>query len=697
MKSLPKLRQDLKISALNEDEDGFPQWCLFCQAKNQYYLMAWMEYEILSRWSLGNPHRIVEEVNQQTSLSISVEDIYLICEFIVSQELFVPSKPDDIEVLRHKVFLRIGKESAITSYLSFLIPLLKPDNFLAKTVKYVSMLFSKTAFIMYFIMAFIGIYLVSKQWSQFIDTFGDMLGAQNLFFFIAAVFLVKLIHEFSHAYVAKFYGCHITSIGFAVIVFRPALYTDITDAWRLKDKKQRLFISGAGITSELVVASVSMFLWNFIPPGEFKTLLFFIASFSWASSLLVNLNPLFCFDGYFLLSDYLEIPHMQDVAFELGTWRLREFLFGFNDEPPYYFKKRKMRALLLYAYLAWVYRAAFFGAVAVLSYYFLFKALGVLFMLTHLSYFVFRPILTEVKNYWLKRTSITMNRHSKRSLIIIFVIVALLVIPWQTRINLPAYIDYKEQFKLFSPADSFVDKVFFKPDANVKKGDVILRLKSPEMEYNLKQLNYLRQLLKTRYELDFGQGSLLGHKQVTSSELSSNQHAIKNLIEEMSLLEVKAPFKGRLNYLASKLHSGVWVSKESLLAEVVKNRAKVIYAYLPERSYHRVQVGMKGRFFLNRGMSVAVTVIEIDHSATEQLTQPYLASTFGGDIKVNLSSSHELFPARAVYRVHLIPDVGVDKFLHPGVGQVSIRAKRESIITRFWRLVGGVLMRESGF
>ena len=64
---------------------------------------------------------------------------------------------------------------------------------------------------------------------------------------------------------AKNFGCNVSAIGLAMLVFFPFLYTDTTDAWKLKDNRQRLLINFAGMLTELHLALIATFIWAIAP------------------------------------------------------------------------------------------------------------------------------------------------------------------------------------------------------------------------------------------------------------------------------------------------------------------------------------------------------------------------------------------------------------------------------------------------
>jgi len=157
---------------------------------------------------------------------------------------------------------------------------------------------------------------------------------KGVFLYALTLFFVKMLHELGHAYTARHYGLRVPTMGLAFLIFWPMFYTDNSDAWKLRKRTSRMAIAGAGTLVELGLAVPATFLWSFLPDGPLRSACFLIAATTWISSLLINLNPFLRFDGYYLLSDFLNVPNLQARAFALGKWHLRRFLAGIESPCP---------------------------------------------------------------------------------------------------------------------------------------------------------------------------------------------------------------------------------------------------------------------------------------------------------------------------------------------------------------------------
>ena len=181
--------------------------------------------------------------------------------------------------------------------------------------------------------------------------------AYDLWVFWFLLFVVSGIHEFGHGLTCKHFGGDVHQMGLLLIYFTPAFFTDCSEMYMFDRTSKRLWTIFAGIWIELVTCGVATFIWYFSPPGSlvgdlgYKTLLL-----TGVSGVFFNLNPLKKFDGYFALSQYLEMDNFYEDAFAyLKDW-LRRYLFRQDVDLPAVSRRRRW-IFLSYALGAAVYSA----------------------------------------------------------------------------------------------------------------------------------------------------------------------------------------------------------------------------------------------------------------------------------------------------------------------------------------------------
>jgi putative peptide zinc metalloprotease protein len=136
----------------------------------------------------------------------------------------------------------------------------------------------------------------------------------NLFWLWFALGLTKILHEFGHALSCKHFGGECHEMGIVLMMFTPCLYCDVSDVSTFQSKWHRIFVSAAGIYVELAIASIATLVWCGTLGGIVHNIAFALMAFCSVNTLLVNANPLMRFDGYYILSDLLEIPNLRQKA-----------------------------------------------------------------------------------------------------------------------------------------------------------------------------------------------------------------------------------------------------------------------------------------------------------------------------------------------------------------------------------------------
>jgi len=365
-RTLPPLRKNLQFLRGAPTPEGVPTWTIVDPVRNKYFQIEWQVYQLLQRWSCGTVEKLVEVVRRDTTSRIRAEDVEDLVRFLYANSLTEQSASGRVkdyveqEVARHQAWW----QWLLHHYLFIKIPLIRPHRFLHATLPLVAPLYTHMAAWLFGMIGATGLFLVGQQWDTFLSTFLHFFTWQGAVMYGVVLCVVKVVHELGHAYTATRFGCRVPTIGVALMVMMPVLYSDISDAYRLSSRRKRLWIAGAGVVAELGLAAVATLLWGFLPDGAIRSVVFVAATTSWVMSLAVNLNPFMRFDGYYLLADGLGIPNLQDRAFAFGQWRIRELLFAPGTPPPEAVGLSSRRILVAYAWGIWLYRLVLFTGIA---------------------------------------------------------------------------------------------------------------------------------------------------------------------------------------------------------------------------------------------------------------------------------------------------------------------------------------------
>jgi len=697
---LPPLREELSLFQGASAADGSPTWVIHDLAANRFFTIGWFEFEVLSNWNRGSAEAIATHLAAHTTLTVNVEEVEEVGKFLSAHNLIqLTGKLGTERLMQQYQARQVGKfKWLLKNYLFVRVPLIRPDYFLGASLKYVRWLWSPIFIIFICLSAAIGLMLLQGQWETFLSSFSYMFTIEGMLIVGISLAGVKVLHEFGHAYALKNYGCRVPSMGVAFLVLWPVLYTDASDSWRLVSRRQRLLIGAAGIIVELSLAAIATMIWSFLADGPIRSAVFLIASTTWIATLFINLNPFMRFDGYYLLSDWLEIPNLQNRAFALGRWHLREWLFGFGDDAPEFFSELRKRLLIYYAYATWVYRFFLFLGIALLVYFLFFKALGVFLMLVELCWFIFMPAFNEIKQWWIRKSDMRFNKKMLRTLLLTLLFLTGLFYPWDTSVSLPAVWRAEQQVQIFSLQAGQISELSSKQGDSVKAGQLLIKQSSPDLEYAITQGQHRIDDINHQIALRGISPELQKRAQVLWRELEAERAAQRARLQEQQQLIIRSSIAGVLVEMMEPLELNDWLPADTYLAAVVGPSSTLLEAYVYEQDLEEIALEATGWFYPNDTLlaPIKVSVVEIDSASTRTLVEPYLASTQRGEIATRQSQDGELTPETPIYRVLARPIQVVNAPEQVMTGRIRLEGESRSIFERLLLKVTAVLIYESG-
>ena len=698
---LPELRPELRLLDGAATLAGEPTWLIHDPLSNRFIQIDRAGYETLACWrTCRTGDELLARVNATGRVALDAEAVRRFIAFLHQSQLTAAPPSNG---WRH--FARLEARSRhsplawlVHNYLFFRLPLLRPQAFLERTLPLARALQSRTSAVIVTVLGLVGLYLVARQWDAYVGTFQYVFTWEGAALMALGLGFVKSAHELGHAYTAVGYGCRVHSMGIAFIVMAPLLYTDVTDSWRLTDRRQRLAIDSAGIVTELGIAAVALVLWPFMPEGPARSLAFVFSAVSVVSSLAINLNPFMRFDGYYLLSEMVGIENLQARAFAVGRWKLREWLFGLGAPCPEDLPPRMLLFLVVYAWAIWIYRLFVFVGIALVVYHYFFKALGIILFAIEIIFFVARPIWNELRMWYELRNDI---RKAPRTPLVVGAAAALLaaaIVPWSARIEIPAVVETADAQRVFATRPARVVAVHIRQGQSVTTGTPLVTLASPDIEQELALSRTRLRLAELQHARRGADAADLQESALLESSIASLTTKIAGLVTERDELVVRAPIDGHVIELDPLLHAGRWINPKQPVAVVADTRHAVVRGYVEEADLHRLTPGAAGRFVPDGAQRhvLPVTIAQIARAGASEIEIPDLASNNAGRIAVTADSRHRLVPTAAQYMVRMPVDAGqpVPELVLRGV--VAADGARESFAVRLYRQAMKVLVREAG-
>lgn len=186
---------------------------------------------------------------------------------------------------------------------------------------------------------------------------------RNLVWLFVAIGVIKCLHELGHALACKHFGGEVPEMGILLLVFLPALYTDVSDAWRFPSKWQRIAVSAAGMAVELLLASLATIVWWHSQPGLLQLIALDVMLIATVNTIAVNGNPLLRYDGYYILADLVESPNLWQRSRDVLRNITNHCLFGSRGEEDALVPTRHRGFLALYAVASKLYSVFLFTAI----------------------------------------------------------------------------------------------------------------------------------------------------------------------------------------------------------------------------------------------------------------------------------------------------------------------------------------------
>ena len=699
---LPQLRDDIELLEGTPDGAGSAMWIIHDPLQHRYFQIDRATRDLIVCWQPGcSPADMADIVSNEAGLTVGEDQIVKLVEFVRLSYLTQEDQPGHWREIsgreaasKQSVFWQFAH-----NYLFFKVPLLRPQRFLQRTHPYITPLYSSKTAKLLCVIGILALYLVSRQWDSFIGTFDQFFSIEGMILFGLSLFFLKAMHELGHAYTAVHFGCKVPVMGVAFMLLTPMLYTDVTDTWRLTSRRKRMIVSGAGILVELALAIIATIIWVLLPDGTGRSIAFIVATTGWIMSLAFNLNPCMKFDGYYLFSDLLGVNNLQSRAFALGRWKLRQVMLAPELAAPEQLSPRLHKTLIIYAWMTWLYRLVLYTTIALLVYHFAFKLLGIVLFALEIWLLIALPIVKELKQWSeFDRTTISRRRTVLNSALV-FCFLLLISLPWSTRIEVPAVLMAADITQLYPARPAKVVKVNASRDNAVRQGAMLFQLQAPEIENQIVGTQIKLNQIVLRLGQVMADWTDVKEVLVLRQQLGSLQTKLDGLLEQRHELVIRAPVDGKVLQIGKNLHEGRWVGKNDLLALVASGKQLVIKGYVSESNLPRLTKGAIGQFIpddLTRP-PFSVKLFRMARAGSRSIDIPELASTNGGEIRVELDARKKLVPATAQYLVELTP-MGLDD--HPNQlvrGFVHLEGTAESFLTRVWRQISQVFIRESGF
>ena len=452
--------------------------------------------------------------------------------------------PDVAEILRRA--RRTRKRTwmqVLMSPMAVKLPLFDPDKGLERWLPWYRPLFGWGAAIVWCLVVGAAIFQAAVHWPELTENLSDrVLAPQNLLLIVLTFPVVKFFHEFGHACATKAWGGEVHEMGVMLLVLMPIPYVDATAASAFRETHRRVVVGAAGMLVEVFIASIALFLWLEAEPGIFRAVLYNVMLIAGVSTVLFNGNPLLRFDGYYILSDLLQMPNLRQRGQQYLGQVVETRLFGVR-RPDIEATRNERRWFIGFTIASFIYRNVVILAIAlfVASQYFF---VGVVLAIWVLIGAIVVPL---AKGLYFLVFHPRLRRHRLRALAISGALTGGLaafffVVPVPLWTTAEGVTWAPEDAQVRARADGFVTRVVVSPGTHVRKGSPLIETEDPQLEprirYLTAQLEFLEARLRAERMTDRVQW------EITREEIIAVEAELAHARRQASELTIVSPADG---------------------------------------------------------------------------------------------------------------------------------------------------------
>jgi putative peptide zinc metalloprotease protein len=689
------LRSDLSFHL--QEYQGAACYLIEDEFNSRFFRVGLAEYHLISLLdgSTTISHAISKTAVEMGDQAIPEQDAITICKWLIDCGLATTDASrtsgrmvESFEKSDRKK--RLAQINPVTPR----FPLFNPDRALTQLSNLMGWLFSIPMFLLW--CGFVGtaIYQVSANWDMITRSQSVVLSRDNWIWLVLTWMLLKVLHETAHGIACKRFGGDVRQCGIVLIVMIPLPFVDVTSSWRFPSKWQKIYVAAAGMYVEIFLAAVAAIIWSHSELGPVRQHAFNFMLAGSITTLLFNANPLMRFDGYYILSDWLEMPNLGSHGQQWMKWVGKKFYLGLDVDQPSWPEGRGW-IVAIYAILALFWRILICAGLAIAAESLFFGA-GVVLASFAIVLWAVWPIGKLLRMVFIGEA--TRQRPSRIRFCLLTSMLGFACwgicteVPWYARVKAPAIVDFQESHEVRTPVGGFLDEIFVCNSQFVRRGELLARLENRDIKTDVEQL----QIELASNELRMRQ--LREREQMAAYDVESkNRDALKTKLDEKSEqqmeLEVRASADGIV--VADELDSqlGTHFAPGQKLCTIESESRKEIVAMVSQRDYelfkHRVGQPVEVHLWGNGQGYLPARLNQLNPRGRVDLPHPAFGAASGGPLPVKYRTPSvetedsnqdpmELIDPRFLARVEL-SQVDSQRIRSGQPGFVSFRTSRGSI------------------
>ena len=496
-------------------------------------------------------------------------------------------------------------------------------------------------FILWLFVCGFGLFQISANWEQFTSSLSNVFAPNNWLYLFLTWTLLKIVHELWHGLVCKRYGGNVPRFGLMFILFSPIAFVDVTSSWRFRSKWQRIYTAAAGMYIEFFIAGIAACVWSWSESPIVAHICHNIVLSASVSTILFNANFLMRFDGYYILTDLLEIQNLYPKGQQYINSLGRKYVLGLPAKP--LSGRRGHQVLIkLYGWGSLIWRWVFYVGIIIVAAK-MFGGAGIILAASAAAMWFALPALRLI-------LFVVFGRNNERPSRVRFALAVSLIagcilassyLPWPGGLVAPGVVEFASLQAVRAESSGFVDQILVTPGDTVSKGQPLFVLRDAEATQKLRdiELEIQQSMIRSDVHLEDGETTKYLAELRNRSGLDERREELRLRVER---LIVRAPIDGQI--LGQEFHNleGEYIELGQELLAIADENDKEILISIPQAdvAFLKKQLTKPVRVRVAGGYKTcqSAKLTEIQPKATSQLPHAALSSLVGGPLTVKAVS-----------------------------------------------------------
>jgi len=583
--------------------------------------------------------------------------------------------------------------------LSLRLPFFDPDAFLAKGISTVKPFFSPFAIIVWLVVVITALALTAIHWNELTENIIDRVTTpQNLILLWLIYPFIKILHELGHGFAAKYWGGEVHETGVVFMLGIPFPYMDATAASGFKQKYQRVMVGAAGMYVELFLAAIALFIWIQVEPGLVRTLAYNVILIGSVSTLFFNGNPLMRFDGYYILSDAIDIPNLGRRASQYMGYLVRRYLYRLKKTSAPATAKGERAWFVAYGFGAFLYRS-FITLFIVFMVAQQALVLGIVLGVWLLIIQAILPLYRFMRMLFVNEEAVQKSNKilGTTTSIVSVILLAIFVLPIPSWSRAEGVVWMLSNSFVRAGTDCFITHVLEKDGVQVKKGQPLFACDAPAIKTEVEVLEARLREHEARYNAWLAKDRVQAN--VTKDVINTLQAELKDAKERQQKQIVMSPLDGEFVLPRTEGVQGKYVSQGDVLAYVTDSRVSIVRVVIEQGDIAKVRDSTKSielRLSDNVTKKFTGMVMREIPAAMDVLPSPVLGSSAGGRILTDPADASGEKALQKFFQMDVA--LPIDAKLNFFGERVYVRFKHEAepIAFQLYRAVRQLFIRSLG-